>query len=63
MTKARTTVNSRLTMDDWIRTGYAILAEEGIKALKIDRLCSRLGVTKGRFYWQFTDIPGEGAPR
>jgi AcrR family transcriptional regulator len=50
MTKARTTVNSRLTMDDWIRTGYAIRAEEGIKALKIDRLCSRLGVTKGSFY-------------
>lgn len=47
---------SRLSVDDWIQAGYAILAEEGIKALKIDRLCDRLGVTKGSFYWHFTDI-------
>jgi AcrR family transcriptional regulator len=33
-----------------------MLAEEGIKALKIDRLCRRLSVTKGSFYWHFTDI-------
>ena len=45
-----------MSVDDWIQAGYAILAEEGIKALKIDRLCSRLGVTKGSFYWHFTDI-------
>lgn len=43
-------------MDDWIQAGYAILAEEGIKALKIDRLCGRLGVTKGSFYWHFADM-------
>jgi AcrR family transcriptional regulator len=53
MAKAR---SSRLSVDDWIQAGYAILAEEGIKALKIDTLCSRLGVTKGSFYWHFTDI-------
>ena len=41
MAKARATANNRLTMDDWIQAGYAILAEEGIKALKIDRLCHR----------------------
>ena len=49
---------SRLTVDDWVQAGFAILAEEGIKALKIDRLCSRLAVTKGSFYWHFTDIAG-----
>jgi AcrR family transcriptional regulator len=53
MAKAR---GPRLSVDDWIQAGYAILAEEGIKALKIDRLCSRLGVTKGSFYWHFSDI-------
>jgi AcrR family transcriptional regulator len=53
MAKAR---SPRLSVDDWIQAGYAILAEEGIKALKIDTLCSRLGVTKGSFYWHFTDI-------
>jgi AcrR family transcriptional regulator len=49
---------SRLTVDDWVQAGFAILAEEGIKALKIDRLCERLAVTKGSFYWHFTDIGG-----
>jgi AcrR family transcriptional regulator len=50
--------SSRLSVDDWISAGYAILAEEGIKALKIDRLCERLGVTKGSFYWHFSDMAG-----
>ncbi len=58
MAKPRATANNRLTMDDWIQAGYAILAEEGIKALKIDGLCSRLGVTNGSFYWHFSDMPG-----
>ena len=52
------TTTSRLTADDWVQAGFAILAEEGIKALKIDRLCGRLAVTKGSFYWHFTDIAG-----
>jgi AcrR family transcriptional regulator len=47
-----------LSVDDWIEAGFAILAEEGMKALKIDRLSHRLGVTKGSFYWHFTDIAG-----
>ena len=49
---------SRLTIDDWIHAGFAILAEEGMTALKIERLYSRLAVTKGSFYWHFTDIAG-----
>ena len=56
MARVRATTNSRLTVDDWVQAGFAILAEEGIKALKIDRLCRRLDVTKGSFYWHFTDI-------
>ncbi|VEG52929.1 TetR family transcriptional regulator [Mycolicibacterium aurum] len=47
---------SRLSADDWIQAGYAIVADGGIETLKIDRLCSRLGVTKGSFYWHFTDM-------
>jgi AcrR family transcriptional regulator len=58
MARARATTNSRLSVDDWVQAGFAILAEEGIKALKIDRLCRRLGVTKGSFYWHFTAIAG-----
>jgi AcrR family transcriptional regulator len=56
MGRGKTAANTRLSVDDWIQAGFEILAEEGIKALKIDRLCSRLSVTKGSFYWHFTDI-------
>lgn len=56
MSTVRRAGNNRLSVDDWIAAGYSLLAEEGIKALKIDRLCARLGVTKGSFYWHFTDM-------
>ncbi|KUH83189.1 MULTISPECIES: TetR/AcrR family transcriptional regulator [unclassified Mycobacterium] len=55
MATART---PRLSAEDWIQAGYAILAEEGIKALKLESLCSRVGATKGSFYWHFTDMAG-----
>jgi AcrR family transcriptional regulator len=57
MASTRGTVGNRLSVDDWIQAGYAILAAEGIKALKIDRLCGQLGVTKGSFYWHFDGMP------
>jgi AcrR family transcriptional regulator len=46
----------RLTADDWIRAGFALLAEGGPDALRIGPLCDRLEVTKGSFYWHFTDM-------
>jgi len=54
----RATGSGRLSVDDWIHVGYAILADDGIEGLKIDRLCARLGVTKGSFYWHFKDMAG-----
>ncbi|ORB01663.1 TetR family transcriptional regulator [Mycolicibacter minnesotensis] len=48
--------NSRLSVQDWVQAGFRILADDGLKALTIDRLCKRLGVTKGSFYWHFTDM-------
>ena len=50
--------SGRLSVDDWIQAGYAIMADGGIETLKIDRLCARLGVTKGSFYWHFKDMAG-----
>jgi AcrR family transcriptional regulator len=47
----------RLSADDWIQAGFALLANGGPNTLRIDRLCARLGVTKGSFYWHFTDMP------
>ncbi|WP_067859248.1 TetR/AcrR family transcriptional regulator [Nocardia shimofusensis] len=54
MARARGAV--QLTVEDWLQAGYTVLAEEGFRALKIDVLCTRLGVTKGSFYHHFQDI-------
>jgi AcrR family transcriptional regulator len=56
MPRPSATGGSRRSVDDWIKAGFAIIAEEGMNALKIDRLCERLGVTKGSFYWHFEDM-------
>jgi AcrR family transcriptional regulator len=53
---ARRRSNGRLSADDWIELGFKLLAEEGLAGVKIDRLCSRMGVTKGSFYWHFADL-------
>jgi AcrR family transcriptional regulator len=45
----------RPTADDWIDAGFAVLADSGPNALRVDRLCERLNVTKGSFYWHFAD--------
>jgi AcrR family transcriptional regulator len=47
---------SRLSAGDWLEVGFAVLAEEGIRGVKIDRMAERLGVTKGSFYWHFKDL-------
>jgi len=53
---ARSSPTSRLSVSDWVQAGLRILAEDGVKALTIQRLCDRLQVTKGSFYWHFTDM-------
>lgn len=55
MTQPRGT-GRRLSVDDWIQAGFALLTDGGPNALRVDRLCERLGVTKGSFYWHFTDL-------
>ena len=45
-----------LSYDDWVEAGFDLLAEGGFDALRIGRLCERLNVTKGSFYWHFADI-------
>ncbi|MET9485400.1 TetR/AcrR family transcriptional regulator [Nocardia sp. NPDC006630] len=46
----------RLSYEDWVDGALAMLAREGVGALRISRLCEELGVTKGSFYWHFDDI-------
>ncbi len=47
---------TRLSVDDWIVAALDIMAAEGIGGVKIGRLCEKLGVTKGSFYWHFKDL-------
>lgn len=47
---------TRLTVDDWLQAGLDILDADGIAGIKVQRLCDRLGVTKGSFYWHFDDL-------
>ncbi len=46
----------RLTVDDWTERALALVMDEGVGAIKINRLCRDLGVTKGSFYWHFADL-------
>lgn len=48
--------STRLTVEDWLQAGYALLAEQGVRALKIEGLCRQAGVTRGSFYWHFADM-------
>jgi AcrR family transcriptional regulator len=45
--------SGRLSIDDWTERALALLMDEGVGAIKINRLCADLGVTKGSFYWHF----------
>jgi AcrR family transcriptional regulator len=46
----------RLTAQDWIDLALTTLAHENFGALKADVLARKLGVSRGSFYWHFTDI-------
>lgn len=45
----------RLSAADWIAAALAAIAEGGIRAVAVEPLATRLGATKGSFYWHFAD--------
>jgi AcrR family transcriptional regulator len=49
---------TRLSVDDWLQAGYTLLAEQGVRALKVESLCQQVGATRGSFYWHFEDMDG-----
>jgi AcrR family transcriptional regulator len=53
---ARKPPSTRLSVEDWLQAGYTLLAEQGVRALKVESLCQRAGVTRGSFYWHFEDM-------
>lgn len=46
----------RLTAQDWIDFALRTLAHEGFEALKADVLARKMGVSRGSFYWHFTEL-------
>jgi AcrR family transcriptional regulator len=43
------------SLEDWVDEGLKLLAQQGVDAIKVERLATALGVTKGSFYWHFRD--------
>ena len=44
---------STLSAGDWEQQALVLIAEKGIRAVAIESLAARMGVTKGSFYWHF----------
>ncbi len=55
---ARKPPSTRLSVQDWLQAGYTLLAEQGVRALKVESLCQQVGATRGSFYWHFEDMDG-----
>lgn len=45
----------RLTAQDWADAALAAIGEGGIAAVAVEPLATRLGTTKGSFYWHFAN--------
>jgi AcrR family transcriptional regulator len=46
----------QLSAKDWLDQGLKTLARRGFTALKAEPLAKTLGVSRGSFYWHFTDV-------
>ena len=47
--------SAHLGPGDWVSAGLAALASGGVDAVRVDVLARTLGVTRGSFYWHFSD--------
>lgn len=46
---------ARLAARDWILAAAAQVGRAGVDSVRVERLAKTLGVSKGSFYWHFTD--------
>ena len=46
----------QLSAKDWLDQGLKVLIQNGFTALKAEPLAKALGVSRGSFYWHFTDV-------
>lgn len=44
-----------LSPEDWLRSAADLLVERSVEGVRVDVLARALGVTRGSFYWHFTD--------
>jgi len=49
-------MDNRLTKSQWLDHGLKTLANSGAGMLKAGPLAKSLGVTRGSFYWHFSDV-------
>jgi len=46
---------TQLSAHDWTNAALRALADGGVAAVRVDVLARGLGITRGSFYWHFTD--------
>jgi AcrR family transcriptional regulator len=44
-----------MSKSDWMRAARLALLQGGVASVRIEKLARELGVTKGSFYWHFSD--------
>jgi AcrR family transcriptional regulator len=49
-------MGDQLSAQDWLNQGLKTLAKSGFTALKAEPLAKAMGVSRGSFYWHFSDI-------
>ena len=47
--------SQRLSRDDWLDAAFAAVVDGGFDQVRVLGLAEALGVTRGSFYWHFTD--------
>lgn len=55
-TRLRRIADRELEREDWQAVARQALIEEGIGAVRVERLAKTLGVTRGGFYWRFRNL-------
>ncbi|HYM01961.1 MAG TPA: TetR/AcrR family transcriptional regulator [Stellaceae bacterium] len=45
----------RMDRESWLEAALSALAEGGVQQVRVEVLAKTLGVTKGSFYWHFSD--------
>lgn len=55
-TRVRRMADRELEREDWVAVARQALIDEGIGAVRIERLAKTLGVTRGGFYWRFRNL-------